>query len=72
MIPSVLARQTLKDSYIFNFLTLAKEHNERDLELGLIKHIASFLLELGADFAYIGRQVQLNVGERSLIMLDIL
>lgn len=62
---SDLARQTLKDPYIFDFLTLTKEHNERDLELGLVKHITSFLLELGAGFAYIGRQVQIQVGERS-------
>jgi len=62
---SDLAKQTLKDPYIFDFLALTKEHNERDLELGLVKHITSFLLELGAGFAYIGRQVQLQVGERS-------
>jgi predicted nuclease of restriction endonuclease-like (RecB) superfamily len=62
---SDLAKQTLKDPYIFDFLTLSKEHNERDLELGLVKHITCFLLELGAGFAYIGRQVQIQVGERS-------
>lgn len=62
---SDLAKQTLKDPYIFDFLTLAKEHNERDLELNLVKHITSFLLELGAGFAYIGRQVQIQVGKRS-------
>jgi len=62
---SDLAHQTLKDPYIFDFLALTTEHNERDLEIGLVKHITSFLLELGAGFAYIGRQVQLNVGERS-------
>jgi len=62
---SDLANQTLKDPYVFDFLCLTREHNERDLELGLVKHITSFLLELGAGFAYIGRQVQLNVGERS-------
>jgi predicted nuclease of restriction endonuclease-like (RecB) superfamily len=62
---SDLAKQTLKDPYVFDFLALTKEHNERDLELGLVKHITSFLLELGAGFAYIGRQVQLQVGERS-------
>ena len=61
---SDLARQTLKDPYVFDFLTLGTEHNERDLELGLIRHITSFLLELGAGFAYIGRQVQVEVGER--------
>lgn len=61
---SDLAIEMLKDLYIFDFLSLSKEHNERDLELGLIKHITSFLLELGAGFAYIGRQFQLQVGER--------
>ena len=62
---SDLANQTLKDPYIFDFLTLTKEHNERDLEQGLVSHITNFLLELGAGFAYIGRQVQLTVGERT-------
>jgi len=61
---SDLARQTLKDPYLFDFLSLSKNHNERDLELGLIQHITNFLLEMGAGFAYIGRQVQVVVGER--------
>lgn len=62
---SDLAHQTLKDPYIFDFLTLTKEHDERQLEQGLIQHITDFLLELGAGFAYIGRQVSLQVGERN-------
>ncbi|MCK5679669.1 DUF1016 family protein [bacterium] len=49
---SDLAQQTLKDPYVFDFLTLTKEHNERDLELGLVKHITNFLLELGADYQF--------------------
>jgi predicted nuclease of restriction endonuclease-like (RecB) superfamily len=68
---SDLAHQTLKDPYVFDFLSLRKDYNERDLELGLIKHITSFLLELGAGFAYIGRQVEVEVGERSFL-LDLL
>jgi len=68
---SDLARQTLKDPYIFDFLTLTKEHDERQLEQGLIQHITDFLLELGAGFAYIGRQVSLQVGERDFF-LDLL
>ena len=68
---SDLANQTLKDPYIFDFLTLTKEHNERELEAGLIEHITNFLLELGAGFAYIGRQVPLRVGERDFF-LDLL
>ena len=68
---SDLANQTLKDPYVFDFLTLTKDHNERELEAGLIEHITHFLLELGAGFAYIGRQVPLQVGERDFF-LDLL
>ena len=68
---SDLANQTLKDPYIFDFLTLTRDHNERELESGLIQHITQFLLELGAGFAYIGRQVPLQVGEREFF-LDLL
>ncbi len=68
---SDLATQTLKDPYVFDFLTLTKDHNERELEAGLIEHITHFLLELGAGFAYIGRQVSLQVGARDFF-LDLL
>lgn len=61
---SDLANQTLKDPHMFDFLTLTKDYNERDLEIGLTKHITNFLLELGAGFAYMGRQFKLQVGER--------
>jgi hypothetical protein len=47
---------------------LTKDCNERDLEKGLIQHITHFLLELGAGFAYIGRQVPIQVGERSFFI----
>jgi len=65
---SDLATQTLKDPYVFDFLTLTKDHNEHELELGLINHITHFLLELGAGFAYMGRQFQLQVGERDFFI----
>lgn len=68
---SDLASQTLKDPYIFDFLTMTKDYNERELEKGLVKHITHFLLELGAGFAYIGRQVPLQVGQREFF-LDLL
>lgn len=68
---SDLAQQTLKDPYIFDFLALTKNHNERDLENQLTEHITRFLLELGAGFAYLGRQVPLQVGERDF-SLDLL
>lgn len=60
---SDLAQQTLKDPYIFDFLTLAKEAREKDLETQLIKHIARFLLELGAGFAFLGNQFPLSIEE---------
>jgi predicted nuclease of restriction endonuclease-like (RecB) superfamily len=61
---SDLAQQTLKDPYVFDFLTLSKKHNERELEQSLIEHITQFLLELGAGFAYMGKQFKVQVGER--------
>jgi predicted nuclease of restriction endonuclease-like (RecB) superfamily len=60
---SDLAQQSLKDPYLFDFLTLQEEAVERDLERGLVEHIQKFLLELGAGFAFVGRQVPLSVGD---------
>jgi predicted nuclease of restriction endonuclease-like (RecB) superfamily len=65
---SDLARETLKDPYIFDFLSMTKKYNERDLEKGLIDHITHFLLELGAGFAYVGRQIQIQVGEKEFFI----
>ncbi len=59
---SDLAKETLKNPYNFDFLTLGKEAEEKDLEDALVKHITNFLLELGAGFAYVGRQYHLEVG----------
>lgn len=68
---SDLAEQTLKDPYVFDFLGLAGEYRERELETALVDHVSRFLLELGAGFAYLGRQVPLNVGSREFF-LDLL
>ena len=59
---SDLALQALKDPYIFDFLTLGRDAQERDLEQGLVAHVQQFLLELGVGFAFVGRQVHLAVG----------
>jgi len=59
---SELAAQALKDPYNFDFLTLAEDSRERDLERGLLQHIRDFLLELGVGFAFVGSQVHLEVG----------
>lgn len=60
---SDLARETLKDPYKFDFLTLADEVVEKELEDELLTHIRKFLLELGAGFAFVGQQVRLEVGD---------
>lgn len=59
---SDLAHQTLKDPYCFDFLTLRDKHDEQELESGLLDHVQRFLLELGAGFSLVGRQVHLEVG----------
>lgn len=59
---SDLARESLKDPYRLDFLGLGKEATERDIESALVQHITQFLLELGAGFAFVGRQVPLEVG----------
>ena len=58
---SDLAQESLKDPYRLDFLGLAKEANEREIETALVKHVTQFLLELGAGFAFVGRQVHLEV-----------
>lgn len=59
---SDLARESLKDPYRLDFLGLTDEAQERDIEHALVKHVTEFLLELGAGFAFVGRQVMLDVG----------
>lgn len=59
---SDLARESLKDPYLFDFLDVGKEADEREIESALVKHITQFLLELGAGFAFVGRQMHLEVG----------
>jgi predicted nuclease of restriction endonuclease-like (RecB) superfamily len=60
---SDLARETLKDPYKLDFLGIAEDAEERVIELGLVRHIRDFLLELGQGFAFVGNQVPLRVGE---------
>ena len=58
---SDLAQQATKDPYLFDFLSLSQEDDERELEKGLLAHIRKFLIELGAGFAFVGQQVHLEV-----------
>ena len=67
-IHSDLAKQTLKDPYNFDFLTLREAYDEKELEQALVDKITHFLLELGTGFSYIGRQVHIKVGESDFYM----
>ncbi|MBF0609526.1 MAG: DUF1016 domain-containing protein [Magnetococcales bacterium] len=59
---SDLAQESLKDPYLFDFLGVGNEAGERAMEEAIVHHITGFLLELGAGFAFVGRQVHLEVG----------
>ncbi len=68
---SDLAREALKDPYKLDFLGLGRDAHEREIESALVEHVTEFLLELGAGFAFVGRQVHLQVGEEDFF-LDLL
>lgn len=68
---SDLAQQTTKDPYVFNFLTITEEYNERELEDALVANVTKFLVELGTGFAFMGRQYRLQVGSKE-IFIDLL
>jgi predicted nuclease of restriction endonuclease-like (RecB) superfamily len=59
---SDLARDLIKDTYTFDFLTLTPDAQELDLQKALIDHIRDFLLELGVGFAFVGSEYRLDVG----------
>jgi predicted nuclease of restriction endonuclease-like (RecB) superfamily len=58
---SDLAQQLLKDPYNFDFLSLGKDAQERDLERALVLHIRDFLLELGVGFSFVGSQYPIEI-----------
>lgn len=68
---SDLASQVFKDPYLFDFLGTADLRREREVEQALVDHIQRFLLELGAGFAFVGRQMLLEVGDQDFY-LDLL
>ena len=61
---SDLAQQATRDPYLFDFVGNADLRHERDLEQALIDHVSSFLLALGQGFAYVGRQVRLEIDDQ--------
>lgn len=54
-------KSMLKDPYIFDMLTFTDQYNERDVEIGLVDHVEKFLVEMGAGFAFMGRQYHIEV-----------
>lgn len=63
--------QAIKDPFVLEFLNLKDEYSESDLEEALIQHLADFLLELGDDFAFLGRQRRLRLDD-SWFRIDLL
>lgn len=68
---SDLAKQTIKDPYVFDFLTLKENFKEKDLENQLIEHVSKFLLELGKGFAFLGKQYHILIADQDYY-LDLL
>jgi hypothetical protein len=77
--------EEIKDPFVLEFLGLRDEYSENDLEEALIRHLETFLLELGVDFCFVGRQKRLRIGDewyrvdllffhrrlRSLVIVDL-
>lgn len=55
--------EEIKDPFVLEFLNLKDEYSELELEEAIIKHLQNFLLEMGAGFAFVGRQMRLRVGD---------
>ena len=60
---TVTPEEEIKDPYVLEFLGLKDEYSESDLEEALIRHLETFLLELGGDFCFAGRQKRLRIGD---------
>jgi predicted nuclease of restriction endonuclease-like (RecB) superfamily len=68
---SDMVAQIFKAPYLFDFLGTADVRREHELEQALVDHIQKFLLELGVGFAFVGRQVRLEIGDQEFV-LDLL
>ena len=61
---AVTPEEEIKDPFVLEFLALKDEYSENDLEDALVRDLESFLLELGGDFTFVGRQRRLRIGDR--------
>ena len=60
----ILPEEEIKDPFVLEFLDLKDEYSESDLEESLISHLETFLMELGGDFCFMGKQKRLRVGDK--------
>jgi predicted nuclease of restriction endonuclease-like (RecB) superfamily len=65
------AQLSVRDEYIFEFLELGDQHQEKELEAAIMKNMRSFLMEMGGDFTFVGNQYRLEVGDENYY-IDIL
>ena len=68
---SDLAKETLKNPYVFDFLSLTEKYNEKEFEHELINKVTKFLLELGSGFSFMGRQYKFEI-EGDEFFIDLL
>ncbi len=64
VVDAVTPEESLKDPFVLEFLDLKDEYSESDLEEALIRQLENFLLELGGDFTFVGRQRRLRIGDQ--------
>ena len=64
-------KSLLKDPYIFDMLTFTDEYNERDVEIGLVKHVEQFLVEMGAGFGFMGRQYHISAFMHRYLVIEL-
>jgi predicted nuclease of restriction endonuclease-like (RecB) superfamily len=60
---AVALEETIRDPYLLEFLNLADQYSETELEEALIRHLESFLLEMGSSFAFVARQKRIRIGD---------
>jgi predicted nuclease of restriction endonuclease-like (RecB) superfamily len=60
---ALIAEEAIRDPLVLEFLNLKDEYSETELEEALIKHLEAFLLELGSDFTFVGRQRRLRIDD---------
>jgi predicted nuclease of restriction endonuclease-like (RecB) superfamily len=58
------AENTFRDSYVLDFLSLPKHHSEKDFRKAIIQNLKQFVIEFGKDFAFVGEEYRLQVGNK--------